>query len=309
MEEKKDYLFKLGGFKISKKMCIIAVIIIAIIIVKSYYDDYTEKQEIKKRNEEALAAKQANMPAETEPLSAHDQRQASLIKRFGEPPEGFEWATNGTLVAKGEDSESTCEDVVYTFLRSLSILDFSTAQRYSTNSLVIKIYQKYYSDTANSLTNYYKNFLRKQFKQSLTTLEINSINDTAVFADGTEYVSINVSALDLTDKSFWEKDKESLFNELRVYLETEKDKTKVDQRIYEYVYSKYEDGTIGKKDYDIELVVSKENGEGWLVSGDGELESILRYEKGIDVAAYIRGQFDKWYQKTLMEEQKALRQK
>ena len=76
----------------------------------------------------------------------HKQMQESLSRQYGKAPEGFEWSYTGELVSKGDDDSATAEDVVYMFLRSLSILDLSTATRYSDNSEIISSYKNFYAD-------------------------------------------------------------------------------------------------------------------------------------------------------------------
>ena len=125
-----------------------------------------------------------------------------------------------------------------------------------------------------------------------------------VFADGTQYLTINVRALDLQNKDFWQEDREALFNELRTYKEVENDESKVEQRIYEYMLSKYDDGSVGKRDYTIELVLTKDNGGGWLVSNDRELEAVLKYEHGVDVANFIKSEFLTWNTNKTIEDQR-----
>ena len=105
----------------------------------------------------------------------------------------------GHLIALSDES-STPEDVMYYFIRSLSILDFSTAQRYSKESSVVSSYIDYYSEISDSITDYYANFLRKQYKTSITSLEVISVADTADFEDGEMLITVNVRVLDLTDK-------------------------------------------------------------------------------------------------------------
>ena len=101
----------------------------------------------------------------------------------------------------------------------------------------------------------------------------------------------------------WVKDKDFLFDNMPTYKETETDDTKMKQYVYDYIYSKYEDGTIKKHPITIELVVTKQNGGGWLVSVDGELDSNLRYEEGVNVATYITENFNTWYDSTTLQEQ------
>lgn len=305
--QKKPFKIKIAGFTFGKTQIIIFLAIIGIIVISSLVSKHNADKEAAKRAEEAQAKVEAALAqsstGDNTNLSIHDQIQQQLAQQFGDAPEGFEWGYTGELVPLGNDDEATCEDVVYMYIRALSILDFSTAERYSIDSAVIKDYQNYYGTVSNSITNYYDNFLRKQFKASLTSLEVESIKDTAVFSDGTEYVTLVVNALDLQDKDFWGGIEKDLWEQLRVYKETEEDDTKMEQYVYNYILDCYEDGSIGKRKYTIELVVSKGNGSGWLVSGDKELDAILTYENGIDVANYIIDAFEEWYMDTTLKEQ------
>lgn len=295
---------KIAGFNINKKTMIIVGVVVAVVGGVMLYDSAKSKAEYNARVEEQRRlleeAKNKNGTV-TETMSNEDAMQQALVKKFGKAPVGFKWDYSGNPIAIG-DSETSYEDIAYTYIRSLSILDFSTAQRYSSYSRVTDTYNKYYSDTTKGIVNYYKNFLRKQLKFSLTTLEINDIKDIAIFADGKAIITMNVTLLDLTDKDFWLKDKDELFATMRVYDETESDNVKKQQYVYDYIYNCYEDGTVGKRMVTIELVVGKENEGGWLVSDDSELSYNLSYENGVDVANYILGQFDTWYMKEKINE-------
>lgn len=305
--QKKPFKIKIAGFTFGKTHIITFLVIIGIIVISSLVSKHNADKEAARRAEEAQAKIEAALAQSAHGdninLSIHDQIQRQLSQQFGNAPEGFEWGYTGELVPLGNDDEATCEDVVYMYIRALSILDFSTAERYSIDSAVVKDYQNYYGIVSNSITNYYDNFLRKQFKASLTSLEVESIKDTAVFSDGTEYVTLVVSALDLQDKDFWRGIEKDLWEQLRAYKETEEDDTKMEQYVYNYILDCYEDGSIGKRKYTIELVVSKGNGSGWLVSGDKELDAILTYESGVDVAKYIIDAFEEWYRDTTLQEQ------
>lgn len=302
---KKKFQVKIAGFTFGVvHFAILGVIILVIIIssaVKSSKENAAAEEAARQAEEAAQNA--ANAQGASTTIDVHAEMQKSLTAQFGEAPDGFEWDYTGNLVALGNDDDATCEDVIYMFIRSLSILDFSTAERYSDNSEVVSSYKDYYSAVSNTITDYYSNFLRKQFKKSITSIEINNISDTAVFSDGSQYVTLNLNVLDLTDKDFWEKDKDTIFSKMRTYKETETDDTKMNQYIYDYIYSKYEDGTIGKRPITVELVVTKQNGGGWLVSGDGELDAALEYENGVDVATYITDSFNIWYRDVTLQEQ------
>ena len=285
----------IGGFNIDKKVIILIVVIVAAFVGASVLKDYSKKQKaleesrIRQEEQAKLAAAQAD--TEVEVFDYDAELQKSLVEKFGNPPEGFEWDVVGNLVPLANNEDMTAEDVVYAFVRSLSMLDFSTAQRYSSDSQVVETYSAYYGDVTNEVVDYYSNFLRKQYKYALTTLEIIGVQDTAIFADGTETVTLKVNVLDLTDKDFWRDDTEEIFNNMWTYSKTENDSTKMEQYLYDYVYSAYEDGKVGKVEKTIEIVLSKENGTGWLVTGDGELNALLSYEWGNDVVEYIQQEY------------------
>lgn len=286
----------IAGFEISRKTLIILGIIVLIIIGAAYGNSVIQKN----KDAKALAEHQAELEEyrRTHQVTPDDRTmdermQEALRQQYGNPPEGFKWNFDGTLVALSD--ESSCEDVIYTYMRALSTLDFATAQRYSENSKVIEEYQDYFGVTSQGITNYYDNFLRKQYKKSLTSLEVLGIGDVAIEANGTEYVTVDIACLDLEDKDFWREDQDMLYAKMYSYQDTEDDQVKAKQYLYDYIYGKYEDGSIGKKKHTIELVCSKLNGKGWLISNDKELESCLSYDNGTDVAQYIINQFRDYY--------------
>lgn len=300
---KKKFQVKIAGFTFGVVHFAILGVIILVIIISSAVKSEKEKREAEAEIARVQQELNSHKTTDTGTVDIHAQIQQQLSEQYGQAPDGFEWGYTGNLVALGNDDDSSCEDVVYMFMRALSILDFSTAEKYSSDSKVVSDYKNYYSDVSNSITDYYSNFLRKQFKKSITSIEVTSISDKAVFSDGSEYVTLNLNVLDLTDKDFWLNDKDSLYSTMRTYKETESDDTKMKQYVYDYIYSKYEDGTIGKHPVTVELVVTKQNGGGWLVSGDGELNSNLKYENGVNTAEYIINSFEKWYQQTTLKEQ------
>lgn len=302
---KKPFKIKIAGFSFGLKHIVLLLIVVGFIVLSSYISSEKKRKEDEAIVQARLAEIEAlrSQQGEQVEFDLHAQIQQSLSAQFGQAPEGFEWGYTGELVAIGDDDDHTCEDVVYMYIRALSILDFSTAQRYSNDSIVIDSYQNFYRSTTDVMTDYYRNFLRKQFKLSLTSLEVESISDVAVFADGTEYLTITIKCLDLTDKDFWQADRDDLFKTMRVYKDTENDAVKMEQFVYDYIYENYLNGTIGKRSHNIELVVMKNNGGGWLIESDRELDAYLEYDKGVDVAAYILNEFSDWYLDVTLAEQ------
>lgn len=228
--------------------------------------------------------------------------QQSLVDEYGEPPEGFKWTVTGELEALSSE-ELSAEDVIHTYIRSLSILDFATAQRYSKTSKVYDTYMDYYNEITNAIVDYYDQFLRKQFTFAIKSIENLGIESNATTASGTQIVSVKMNVLDLTDKDFWRDDMQYLYKQMRIYGDTEDDDVKKEQFLYDYVYSKYEDGTIKKREVICDFKIEKQNNAGWLISDDSELCAYLNYDSGTDVAQYILSQYNDWLIETSIEEQ------
>ena len=153
---------RIFNFEVSTKQLIIGGVIIAVIIGGSKYSSYKKAKEIAERN--AKYEQEANNQPEATPYvyDYHAELQKSLEEEYGKPKDGFEWSITGDLVALG-DEKMTPEDIVWTYVRSLSVLDFSTAQQYSSKSVTTDRYKEYYSEITSELTDYYRDFLRKQY--------------------------------------------------------------------------------------------------------------------------------------------------
>lgn len=293
----------IAGFKITKNHIItLAVVagVIGLICFKSSLEKKASEEDAKQKAKEAAEEYQRTHQQGTEFSYDYDAvLQKNLVKKYGDPPEGFKWSVTGDLVAVGSDTMNA-EDVLYTYLRSLSMLDFYTAQEYSEDSNVVSTYQDYYANYG--IEDYYDDFLRKQYKYALTTLEILQIGDTAVFADGTENVTVKLNMIDLTDKDFWLKDKDTLFDTLFNYKVYQDDDTKADQYLYDYIYNLYEQGSLPKKEVDVEIVLGKSAGGGWLVTNDKELDAALGYDWGTDIAKFIQDEYQQYELKRTLKE-------
>lgn len=276
------------GFEIKKKQLIIGGVIIAILFGANKISAIKKQKEVDERRAALEAAKAENV-APVDPnagLSREEVRQKGYIELWGEPPEGFRWNNKGELVAISSDN-LTSDDVIWSYLRALSILDFSTAQKYSSMSVVNSTYESYFSSSKVGNSSYYMQFLRKVFKLALTSIEIEEVGNSAVFADGTTIVTAKLKVLDLSNKDFWEKDRDKIFKELESLYGEEEDSAKAEQYIYDYVYNAYENGEAGKRDVVLEFKLDKVNLGGWLISDDTDLNSVLSYEDGNQVSRYI----------------------
>ena len=302
-------VLKLFGFEIGKKQIIIGGIIIAVIGGGLAYSSYKENKEYQKRLEEQQKAIEAQQQQSNEGvMSYEDAMQQSLVEQYGEPPEGFKWDILGNLVALSSDDMSA-EDVIHTYIRSISILDFATAQRYASSSKIYDTYNNYYDEITNVVTDYYNQFLRKQYTFAIQSIENLGIESTATMADGTQVMSVKLNVLDLTDKDFWRDDMQEIYRQMRVFGESEEDDTKRDQYLYDYIYSKYEDGTIGKREVVCDFKVGKQKNGGWLITDDSELNAYLKYDQGNDIAQYIISSYNDWLQETTLAEQEAFLKK
>lgn len=295
---------KIGGFEIGKKHIIVVGAIVGVIAIASAVSNHSKQEELQKRIEEEnqrMQQAQNNANSNTE-VDEDELEKQQLIKQYGNPPEGFMWNDDGELYALSDDKK-TAEEVVYTYIRSLSIQDFSSAQKCAKKSQVVKSYNRFYDDATDA--NYYSLFLRKQYKFAITSIEIVGVEDSAVFADGSTMVTMKVNVLDLTNKDFWQSRKAEIYQKLRDYKQTEEDSTKADQYLYDLIYKCYEDGVIGKKEVVVSFKLSKEYGSGWLIEDDSELNHYLLYEEGVDVVPYIKECYATWLEETLEKEQDA----
>lgn len=302
---------KLFGFEVKKPVIIGGIVVIAIVGTISLVESGKERKEFEERQkaeQERLEQAQEQQNNVSENLiSVEDQMQASLVEEYGEAPEGFKWDVLGNLVAVSSDDKSA-EEVLSIFIRSISIMDFASAQRYSASSKVYETYMDYFSDIDTGVTDYYDQFLRKQFSFAMKSVENLGVEGVATLADGTQVMTVKLKVLDLTDKDFWQKDKLEIYKQMRLFTETEADDAKMEQYLYDYIYKAYENGTIGKREVTIDFKIGKQKQGGWLVADDSELNAYLRYENGTDVAKYIQDTFSTWLMETTIEEQNALLQ-
>lgn len=297
---------KIAGFNIGKKHLIIigVVVLFALILAKcsSNSREARHQEQLESANQNSSSDEMiddnsdeeddGNKNLDPEKLAKYDLEQQGYIKSLGFPPEGYIWNDEGKLVA-ASSNDDTPEDVVYGFLGNIRLLDFSTANRYASTSVTIDSYKSYYEDNIGDVSTT-TSFLRKLYKLSLTELEIVGVADTAVFEDGTEFVTVKVKGLDLTNKDFWKDDRDEIFKTLYSYSSSEKDNDKMLAYLYDYIYKKYSSGTIPKKEYDIELTLQKGINKGWLVSDDTNLYNVVTNPEGNNLYQYILDDFEEY---------------
>lgn len=221
--------------------------------------------------------------------------QTELRKSFGTPPKGFIWDLNGNTISLGDKSMSS-EDVLYAYIRALSTLDMATAQKYSRDAKVVETYNDYFSKENANQSDYQEQFMRSMYKQALTSMEITGIESSSKFANNKVVYTVKLTMLDLTDKDFWEKDKDTLYKNMLGYESKENDSTKLEILLYDYIlkYYKSEDAVKRNVTFDVTLQRYPDIDSGWLVSIDKDIDDAARYSNGTLVTNYITEQFRQW---------------
>lgn len=272
------------------------LIIVPVVFILAYIifgGDYRSSQNGSGTTQVENNNTESSTPSPTSTQSTDDIKQKSLIKRYGEPPKGFKWKDDGTLEAIG-DSDLSAEDVMYAFVKGCTMLDFATAERYSDSSSVVETYRKYFEKNEDDATHSTDtSYERNIYKSVLTTLNIESINDTAVFADGETAFNLSVRCIDLSNKDFWKKDKKEIFNKLWNLYEVQDDKEMVIDYLYSYISDYYTSKNVVTTVRDMDLRVGKgENG--YLVIDDADFNAICTYKDGVQVQTDILTAYDDW---------------
>lgn len=220
------------------------------------------------------------------------QMQPDLVSEYGIPTEGFIWDQQGNLLSRGIAGMSS-DDTMYTYLRAVSTMDFGVVQQLSRQS---KVYQQI-SDWNNSKTSvnsdYSEDFKKRVYQAAMKSLQIDGTKDSTVFAETKRSYTVKAKVLDMTDKDFWQKDKDKIFEELYKFDETQSDSTKSEQYLQEYILGYYTGTTPKLKGVTFSLTVEKfaDINSGWLVSIDDELNSIFNYQDGTSIDSYIMEQY------------------
>ena len=257
----------------------IIVLIIFIVIVKVAAANKREADGVV----EVPTSEQSN-------LSESELQQLELVKMFGEPPEGFRWNVNGDLVALG-DNTKTPEDVGYSYIKALAQLEFATASKYSSTAVIPDNYNAMYKNqTVYGVTQ----FTRSLYKEVLLSIEVNDIESTAIFENGRYIITFNINILDLTDKEFWLKDMDEIYNNLYSYSTGEGDTSKANQYLYNYLLAYYSSDEAAKRTVSVDIVIDKVTNGGYLVSSDVDLDALCRYQNGAVVSDYIWQCYTKW---------------
>lgn len=282
--------------KLKNKKIWLAVIGLGILVIVMIIAGYCDKRNKEKKQAEVDKYTEEQL-AQIDSGDADDsllmQMQDDLEVDFGIAPDGYIWNIDGTLLSQGDKSMSA-EEVVYAYLNGLKSLDFSAVQKYSRESVVAEEYSSYFSDLDKN-TDYYDAFVRNIYRDCLLSFEIKGIENTSIFAENKQVFTVKVNMLDLTQKDFWLKDKDTIYKNLMVYSSDQSDSTKADMYLYDYINSYYEGKDALRRDvtFDITLQKYPDLDTGWLVSVDTDVDSACRYADGKLVVSYINEEFGK----------------
>lgn len=231
-------------------------------------------------------------------------QQPTLREKYGTPKPGFIWDVDGTLLSLG-NPDTPPDEVAYVYLRALNTLDFTTAEASSRRSSVTTTYADFFDTDTAASTDYKDQYQRDRYRLGLLSLQVQSVTRGANFSTDKQVYTVRAKMLDFTNKTFWTKDRDTIFQNLRDYNKGESDTSKGDQYVYTYVTNAYQqavdhlqttgpqDGDAPMRDVTFDLTVQRypAQNSGWLVSIDKDLDNLLRNTDGVDVATYIREQY------------------
>lgn len=226
-------------------------------------------------------------------------QQPDLIEKYGTPAEGFIWDVDGTLLSLGDKSVDS-EEVVYRYLRALNTLDFTTVETFSRRSQVVEGYSSYFDKSTAKSSDDKDQYLRDVYRISLLSLQVDSVTRSANFSSNKQVFTIKGTILDLSDKSFWLKDKEQIFNNLNQSYTVEEDSKKVNATLFSYLTSKYQssvdhlqtgvqEGDVPMRQVSFDVTVERFPAQdtGWVVTIDKDLDDLCSNRDGVFLPGFI----------------------
>lgn len=274
------------------------IILFIVLLIAANVSKARQEREAQQASESEVIEEVTDDVVDTQ-LSESELQQQALIQAFGEPPAGFRWDDEGNPVPIS-DSTLTGEEVVFNYLRSLSILDMANAAKYAKVSTVLNTYDSYYELSESS--EYRNQFARKLYSEVITSIEVDSVERTAVFANGRRIFTVNIDLLDLSNKDFWRDDSEEIFTTLRSYLSSEEDSVKAEQYIMGLILDYFSGDDAKKRTVQVDIVLDKVRLGGWLVVDDADLNTACTYKDGTSVYQAIMSEYAKWLSDVLEAE-------
>ena len=176
----------------------------------------------------------------------------------------------------------------------------ANAAKYAKVSTVLNTYDSYYELMESS--EYRTQFARKLYSEVITSIEVDSVERTAVFANGRRIFTVNIDLLDLSNKDFWRDDSEEIFTTLRSYLSNEDDTVKAEQYVMGLILDYFSRDDAKKRTIQVDIVLDKVRLGGWLVVDDADLNTACTYKDGTSVYQAIMAEYSKWLADVLEKE-------
>lgn len=298
MKEKIKYRFNITREYLKEHKKVKWFIIFVIFIIGAGLgQSYLKAQEQKKLQAEIdKEASMAMKKTEEKELSTMDEEQIALENKFGKAPKGMIWRDDGQLRAVG-DPDKKPEDVARLYMQAVTKLNFEQVEKYAYPSQVIKTFNRLYSEEAEYSAT--QQFRADVYKEVLKNMEVIGIEDYITTANNKVVYTFNVRVIDLSYKTFWQKDKDKIFADLKETTTRERDREKTRLYLYDYVGAYYKDKP-SYKTTQVKLILQKSKKNGWVVVNDAEVDALGKYPDN-DIAngpvGIIQDEFETWYQK------------
>lgn len=213
--------------------------------------------------------------------------------------EKYYYDAYGNKYFKG-DTELTYEDVLYAYIKSLALLDFSTAYNYVSNgSSVVYGFENINSNgnSSNIVNDTLLSYKSKMYKKVISSLIVDKIVDTVIMPD--KYiVTVKISHLDLNNDTFWSESSEEIYKklfELNNSVDTKSIQFKTISYLTSFIQDKYAESNAPKKTSEIVLTIEKNDYGSWLISDDTDLYLLCTRNDGTYPMNSIEDGYNNWY--------------
>lgn len=234
-----------------------------------------------------------------------NEMEESEIETESTSQDGYYYDEFGVRYSIG-NTEMTAEDVIYAYIKSLSLLDFNSALQYVyTNSAVVDGYDsndaQYFGGTTGYGVAY--NFNHKIYKLTLESLLVSGVTSTVIYPDS--YVlTLDIEHLDCNNNEFWLKDKDTIYANLLTYKLEEEDsdaENKITEYLAQYIKDYYASDKAPTAVNEVELTLVHSITGAWVIEDDSDLYALCAYNDGEYIIKYIKNAFNDWYTEYLNE--------
>lgn len=232
------------------------------------------------------------------------QLQNSLNQKYGQPPQGYIWDNLGNPLSLGV-ADMSSEDVVYTYVQALSKLDVGVAQKLSRGTRTVATLSDFSnSKLSSSQVDLAKNYERDVLSASLLSMKNEGVETTSVYAENKRVYNVNITLIDLSDKTFWEKDRDAIMDTVYNLDRNQSDLTQAQQYVNNYVLDYYKSGEAKTRTVTVALTLEKypDLNTGWLVSIDDDLNTYATLDDGKPVNEFIMSEYRQYKQQRMVEE-------